>query len=332
MEKETILKQADVSAILAHYDLGRLQTVVPLTAGTVQANILLETAQGKFVLRYYKQNRTFAAVCFEVELINYLTRRHYPCPSVVPDCQGNLVGRYNGRPYALFGFVEGVHVEQPTAAQYRQLIEKVAELQRITQHYQPVYVEDRWNYDVPFCERMATEIATRLATPNADAKLAWYRQTLATLDLPDTHPKGVCHCDFHFSNVLFKDGNFHALLDFDDANYTYLTFDLIALLESSLFRFRWDSWQTVQPGDDVFDFAEAKEIITIYQTVRPLRAVEKHHLFIVLKLATLIDCLWFFERGAAENFYERRKIDCLDALGRAAFTQHLFATNESPGR
>ena len=145
--------------------------------------------------------------------------------------------------------------------------------------------------------------------------------------------KQACHyCDFHFSNVLFKAGNFHALLDFDDANYTYLTFDLIALIESSLFRFQWDSWQTVRPGDDVFDFAEAKEIIVTYQTVRPLSAVEKHHLFDVLKLATLIDCLWFFERGAAENFYERRKIGCLDALGRTAFTQHLFAANESPGR
>ncbi|MEZ4679902.1 MAG: homoserine kinase [Caldilineaceae bacterium] len=324
MKKETTLDPADVTAILAHYELGELQSLVPLTAGTVQSNSLVQTTRGRFVLRYYKQNRTFAAVCFEVDLINYLTRRHYPCPAVVPDRQGNFVGFYNERPYALFAFVEGAHVEQPTAAQYRQLIEKVAELQRLTEHYQPVYVEDRWNYDVPFCERMAVEIAARLATPNAAAKLVWCRQTLATLELPDTHPKGVCHCDFHFSNVLFKEGNFHALLDFDDANYTYLTFDLVALLEPSLFRFRWDSWQTVQPGDDVFDFAAAKEIITTYQTVRPLSTVEKHHLFDVLKLATLIDCLWFFERGTAEDFYERRKIDCLDGLGRAAFVQALF--------
>ncbi len=315
---------ADVEAILVHYDLGTVQSITPLTAGTVQTNLLLQTTQGKFVLRYYKQNRSFNAVRFEVNLIHYLKRHGYPCPDVLRDRQGRSLGNYRERPYALFEFMEGNHVEQPTAMQQEQLVQQVARLQLITHHYRPAYLHARWNYGIPFCAKLATEIAEKIGTSNAAAKLSWVHQTLAALELPNAHPKGICHCDFHFSNVLFKEGNFHALLDFDDANYTYLTFDLVALIEQHLFRFQWDNWQAVPIDGDAFDFREACKVVAIYEAVRPLSSLEKHHLFDVLKLATLIDCLWFFARGEVDSFYERRKIECLDALGRSAFTRALW--------
>jgi len=328
-ENETeVADKISVEEILSHYDLGLLCTVTPLTAGTVQTNLLIQTTYGRFVLRLYRQNRSFDAVRFEVDLINYLQQSSYPCPAVLRQRNGNYVGRYHEKPYALFAFLEGVHIEQPTAEQEQQLIQKVAELQLLTQHYRPNHLQARWNYDVPFCETQATTRAAAIGTANAREKLTWYRNTLAELHLPASHPKGICHGDFHFSNVLFKDGRFHALLDFDDANYTYLTFDLVSLIEPHLFRFQWDSWQTARPGDrDLFDIDAARKILGIYQAARPLQTVEEHHLFDLLKLATLIDCLWFFERGDADAFYERRKIECLDALGRKAFGQALFEMN-----
>lgn len=324
MVVDSIFVQADVEAILSHYALGTIEAITPLTAGTVQTNLLLQTTQGKFVLRYYKQNRSFDAVHFEVNLIHYLKRHGYPCPAVLRDRQGHSLGLYRERPYALFAFMEGEHLEQPTAVQQEQLVRQVAQLQLITQRYRPAYRHARWNYGIPFCAKLATEIAAKIGTPQATAKLAWVQQMLAELELPNAHPKGICHCDFHFSNVLFKEGNFHALLDFDDANYTYLTFDLAALIEPHLFRFQWDNWQAVRVDGEAFDFREARNVVAMYEAVRPLSSLEKHYLVDVLKLATLIDCLWFFARGEVDSFYERRKIECLDALGRSAFTRALW--------
>ena len=65
----------------------------------------------------------------------------------------------------------------------------------------------------------------------ARAKLPWMERELERLDLPPSLPKGVCHCDFHWSNILFQGDEFVALLDFDDANWTYRTFDLVILIE-----------------------------------------------------------------------------------------------------
>ena len=116
MEREDTLGKADVEAILADYDLGALQGVVPLTAGTVQTNILLQTTGGKVVLRWYKQNRTLAAVRFEVDLINHLRYHNYPCPAIVPNQRGDALGLYRECPYAIFAFVEGIHLEEPNNA------------------------------------------------------------------------------------------------------------------------------------------------------------------------------------------------------------------------
>jgi Ser/Thr protein kinase RdoA (MazF antagonist) len=292
--------------------------------GSVQSNLLLHTVQGKWVLRYYKRDRSFNAVLFEVNLIAYLGRKGYPCPAVVRDSHGKLAGLYRDKAYALFEFLEGKYVESPTAAQKRQVIRYVAELHNLTRRYRPAYMKYRWNYGVELCGALAEKATRTIATTNAEEKLLWHRQELAKLTLPISLAKGVCHADFHFSNVLFKEDSFHALLDFDDANYTFLTFDLASLIEPELFRFRWDTWQHVAPEDEVFDFTEVRHIVSTYQQYRVLNASEKKYLFDVLKLVILLDCIWYFKRGSAHDFYEKRKIEYLNKLGRETFAHKLF--------
>ena len=117
MTNQSPMGTTAVEQILAHYDVGALVDLSPFTAGAVQTNLLLHTTMGKFVLRYYRQNRSFEAVQFEVNLLNYLKRQAYPCPGVLRNRRGRYLGLSHEKPYALFEFVEGVHIEEPTAAQ-----------------------------------------------------------------------------------------------------------------------------------------------------------------------------------------------------------------------
>lgn len=314
----------DVRRIASRYRIGPPRHMAALTQGTVQTTVLLTTAHGRFVLRHYRQNRSYEAVVFEANLITYLRRHGFPCPAVVPDGHGKRVGLYKGRPYALFEFIAGTHIEHPDSRQRHELIQKVAELQNLTRHYRPSYAKYRWNYGVELCETLADDAARKLGTADAQAKLAWYRQELHTLALPPCLPKGICHCDFHFTNVLYRDGNFCAVLDFDDANYTYLTFDLAFLIEPFVPSFRWDTWDRSAHVAAVFDFAQARETVSAYQQYRALSPVEKKYFFDVYKLSVLVDCLWYFGRGQASGFYERAKIDHLNRLGREAFRQAVF--------
>lgn len=315
MNVKTRFTQEDFRSILAEYAVGAYTYSEAIQQGTVQTNYLVGTTQGKFVLRYYEV-RSKESVLFESDLLAFLTRHQYPCPRQVENLQGAYVGNYHDRPYVLFEFLEGQHAEQPSAYQNQQLIQKAAELQKLTQGYDSPYVRFRWNYTPALCRKLAQTEADSLNTPEGREKLAWLERELGRLDLPETIPRGICHCDFHFSNVLFQGEEFVALLDFDDANYTYLPFDLVVLVE-------YRAWPHTESR---LNLEGAREVVTEYMKHRALGVEEKRHLYDIYKLSILFDCVWYFGRWSGGSFREKEKIEHLNALGRKRFYEGFFAS------
>lgn len=313
MAVKTSFAPEELAGILAGYDLGAYRRADGIGQGAVQTNLLLETTEGRFVFRYY-ENRSRESVRFERDLLLYLGERDYPCPAPLPDRQGEYVGLYGGKPYVIFAFVEGHHVEDPGPRHRAQLVRWAAELQTVTAGFRSPYTPYRWNYEPALCRRLARAEAARLDTPAAREKLAWLEQQAAALELPPSLPRGICHCDFHFSNVLFRGDEFAALIDFDDANRTYLPFDLVGLIEA---------WAWTHKAD-ALDLAEARRVVRAYEQHRPLGPVERRHVYDVYKLSILFDCVWFFGRWEGDGFYEKRKIEALAGLGRQRFMDEVF--------
>jgi Ser/Thr protein kinase RdoA (MazF antagonist) len=323
MAVRTLFTDHDLVDILSKYKLGAYIRSEPVTQGTVQTNYFVYTTQRKLVFRYY-ENRSADSVLFEVSLVKYLRNAKYPCPAPFRNTHGKCVGILDGKPYVIFEFVQGEHIETPSENQKRQLIQRVAELQNISRNYRPLHKRHRWNYSVHLCRKLAGDKAKKIDTMNAREKLKWLKIELSKLDIPESLPKGICHCDFHFSNVLCRRGQFSALIDFDDANYTYLLFDLVGLIEPFKPAFAWNTWHKFRTADDVIDLKETRKVVHEYMKCRQLNNSEKMHLFDVCKLSILFDCVWYFGRGNAMNFYEKRKIDYLDAVGRERFHNEVF--------
>ncbi|MDF1514548.1 MAG: homoserine kinase [Anaerolineae bacterium] len=313
MAVKTEFSLRDIDAILSHYDLGVCTGHEAIPQGTVQTNYAISTPQGEFVLRYY-ENRSWESVMFESDVLTYLTGHGYPCPNPREDRLGSYVGIHNDKPYILFDFIEGSPVEHPTWQQREQLIHKAAELQLITSDFQSIYTPYRWNYTPALCRALAKEQAIAGNSQAVWDKFSWLEAQLGNLDLPDDLPRGVCHCDFHFSNVLYMDGDLTALLDFDDANITYLQFDLVGLIEYGAWPYTSDS----------LDLHAARDIVCTYTEIRPLSTLEKRHFIDVYKLSILFDCVWYFARDTGDDFYEKQKIDYLSRQGRHSLTQALF--------
>ena len=328
MNPKTLITEKELLPILAEYELGTYISHVPLTAGTVETNIRLTTTRGNYVFRLY-ENRTYESVLFEGAVIEHLTRHDYPCAGLYRSCAGEMAGILGGKPYAIFEFIEGEHLEHPNQAQQQQLVEHIAKLHLLTEGFQPPHMEKRWNYNPKLLIRLAEQETRKIGDANAIRKLAWYKSEIAKLDLPEELPRGVVHGDFHFSNILFQDGQFKALIDFDDANYTALLFDIIAVNEPFKAAFDHDTWSTFPmdrqgPETDIFDFTELQRILDIYTAIRPINELEKHHLYDVCKLMVFVDCIWFYARGKADDFFERRKIHYLNQLGREGFFQRML--------
>lgn len=316
------LTSDEIEQILQSFNLGNLLDFRPFDSGTVQTNVWIQTSLGRYVLRYYG-NRARESVLFETDLLRYLKDNHFPCPGPYVNICGELVGTYKTKPYAVFEFMEGEHIRELSEQQRNQLIQKAAELHTITENYVPTHKESRWNYSAQFCLSMAQQASQHINTENSRHKLSWLEKQLQVLDLPESLPMGICHSDFNLSNILFTNDEFRALLDFDDANYTYLVFDLVGLIES----FAWR-----RDVDTVLNFNEARKVVSEYVKWRPLCRTEEQHLFDVYKLSVLIDCVWYFDRGDATDFYEKRKINFLNTLGREQFYYELFNVNVETNR
>jgi homoserine kinase type II len=313
MTIKSSFSQSDFEQILSQYQLGSLLAAEPIPQGNVQTNFFISTTQGKFVFRYY-ENRPKPSVLFEIEVLLFLQTHHFPSPCPMPNTAQEFVGVFKDKPFVLFSFLEGQPVSNPQETHKKQIVQKAAELQNLTLKFKPRYMDHRWNYTPDFCRQMAFEKAQKLNTSAAWEKFIWLEEQLHLLQFPASLPKAICHCDFHFSNTLFQGEQLAALLDFDDANYTYAPFDLVCLV---------DQWGWSFP-EDTMDIRVAANIVATYNQYRQLSSLEQHHLFDIFKLSILIDCLWFFARGSGEDFYERRKIDFLNRLGREQFETALF--------
>ncbi len=324
MATRTNFSQKKLNGILSNYSLGKLIDSQPFTTGTVQTNWRLQTTTGDYVFRYYEKCRSQDSVLFEVNLMRYLKKRHYPCPTPFNNKYGKPISLYNNKPYVIFEFIEGEHLEMPNWDQKKELIRMVAKLHNITKNYRPSNKSQRWNYGIDLCRNLANKQAEKINTVNSQRKLKWFESELQKLNLPKSLPKGVCHCDFHFSNVLFLNGKFNALIDFDDANYTFLIFDLVSLVEPFVSSFKHSNWFEHNVTDNIFDFGETKRIVSEYERYRFLNSNEKRHIFDVYKLSFLFDCIWYFDRGDAENFFEKRKIEHFNNLGADNFYNQLF--------
>lgn len=321
------LTNKDYTKMLSNYDLGEFKVSKIFTQGKIQTNVLLTTSKGKYVLRYYN-SRSKQSVAFEVHLINYLKQRKFPCPCPRKNKQAQFIGTHNSKPYVIFEFIEGAHKNNPNKNQKKQLVQKIAELQNILNNYKPINKKYRQNYSINTCKKLAQEQARKINTPNTKEKLKWLKKELSKLNLPKSLPKGICHCDFHFTNILFKNGKFNALIDFDDANYTYRVFDLAILIDPFIFSFSLNTWKKYKINKNVLSFKEVKIIVSTYMKYRPLNIAEKKYLFDVHKLSILLDCTWYFARGNAKDFFEKRKIDYLNNLGREKFYNKIFSTKK----
>jgi homoserine kinase type II len=313
MANRTHFSSQDIAVMLAEYDLGALITFRPFETGMVQSNLFIETTRGAFVLRYY-ENRPPDHARHEMNLLQYLSGKDFPCPQPMRNRHGRLVGLYQEKPFALISYLPGKHIglEQLDWRQLAALIEKIAILHKLTRHYRP-RGKPAYSYNVTCYRQEARRRAALSKTASGRNKLAWVEAQLDALVLPQSLPKGVCHCDFCFTNILWEGRHFVRLIDFDDADRTYLLYDLWNMID-------WFLW----PRNGELDFTAASRILCEYAKHRAFTSAEHKHFFDVYKLGIIGDCTWSLDHDEYPDFKEKRKIEYLDGIGREAFQEAIF--------
>jgi homoserine kinase type II len=267
----THLSHSDGTLIAQRHGLGACREVIPVPAGTVNSNYFVETDRGRVFVRLYEQQE-LDGVAYEWQLLDHLQARGVPVPArIVGPGPGEL--RVGGRPVAVFEVVTGVDLCQRsvTAARVERVGQALARASRAGEDF-PVRREGRFTFaDLARLHEQA-ESAER---PELAATLTRLRALHAelTATAPDL-TRGVVHGDLFRDNVLWRDEQLVALLDWESASDGAVIYDLAVTLLA---------WCC---GDQL-DWQLARALVHGYQRERPIAPTEWAGLHWSLRAACL---------------------------------------------
>ncbi len=281
----TEVSDADVSAFLAAYDLGRVRALKGIAEGVENSNYLLRTERGAYILTLYEKRVAEESLPFFLGLMDHLSARGLTCPQPVRTRSGAPLGRLAGRPAAIVTFLDGVCRNRPSADDCASVGEALAQLHRAAADFKGARANalslEAWPElfaPVSFC---ADDVEPGLSAAIADElrflKANW----------PQALPRGIIHADLFPDNVLFLGDRISGLIDFYFACCDDLAYDLAICLNAWCFE-----------ADGAFDIGKAAALFQSYQSVRALTAAE-------------IDAIPVLARGAALRFALTRLVDWL---------------------
>ncbi len=314
MKAKDKISSKELKSIISNYKFGEFKSYEELSKGNVQTNILVQTTNKTVVLKYYK-NRKIDYVKFEIKLLEYLSIKGYCSPKIYKNKKGKQLTNRFGKAIVISEYIEGEHREKLNNNEFQQLITKIAELHLLTENLKVQGCENRWNYNIDFCKDYLKKRTESYRRARQLKKKKWVEAELDKLEIPKSIPKGIIHGDLHYTNIIFSKNKFKALIDFDDANYSYLLYDIICLIDSKR---KEESFL----NQEYFNIS--KEVINKYQLIRKLQEEEKRSLFDVLILSIIIDSFWFYTRGKFPDFKEKNKIESLNKMGRNKFYANIF--------
>lgn len=278
----------DLEQFLAAYDIGSAVAFKGIAEGVENSNFLLETTTGRFILTLYEKRVAEADLPFFLGLMDHLAARGVQCPTPIHGRDGQTLRHLAGRPAAVVSFLKGVWPRRPTARHCAEIGRGMALLHVAGEGFaitRPNALSlSGWRPLVEACLEQADSVARGLGATIA-AELA-----ALEADWPRDLPTGVIHADLFPDNAFFLDDQLSGIIDFYFACNDALAYDLAVAL---------NAWCFEQDG--AFNATKGRQLITQYETVRPLTPAERAAL---PRLA----------RGAALRFLLTRLYDWLNQV------------------
>jgi len=253
----TRIDRAQAERLVEAFDLGKLSKIMVIPEGSVNSNHRLETDRGAFFLRIYEEQGLLGARS-DVDLILDLAKRGVTTPKPLHDRTGRAIAVVGEKPAAIFPWIEGTIVCQKmvTTTHTHAVGAALAGLHRAAKGI----AGSEGRFRVEDVRRRLFRIggakwgdATRELMSAMDR---WVAKRAADL------PRGLIHGDLFRDNVLWKESEIVALLDFESASDGSFAYDLAVTILAWCY-------------GDALDRALVKAMIEGYESVRPLEQSER---------------------------------------------------------
>ncbi|MEM7536978.1 MAG: phosphotransferase [Chloroflexota bacterium] len=285
---QTVLDTDKIADIFTtHYHLGTPTHCELIRAG-FNHNYLIETGDGKYVLRVYLKGKYYIRNAddfrFELDLLNFLHKQGLPVVRPIANHEGEWLTTHvfedaNTHHLALFHFAHGVEIDKASAngdltdAHVEQIGEVKARIHQVTDNFQSPYHRYHLNLSTYLMDKPMQLLDTLLRERQL-GDLTFLRPITERLrqqvsTLTQTAPTyGIIHADMHGNNILLDNETGMTVIDFDHCAYGWRVYDFM------VWRGNPEVLATVLRG---------------YESVRKLSSLEKELMPVFAKLQLLWD-------------------------------------------
>lgn len=219
------IAKKEFNELVAEYGLPKLNQVKELPAFGAIAEVLLDTAKGKFVARF-DGAKSEMEVKRELDLLLFLRKHNFPCIVPLTDRRGRHYREVEGAILSVYRPIDGRYVdpEELSLGQIESVGRVMSELHLVGKAYKKG-IESRFAFD-----RVADiYFEAREQLPQ------YFKRVVRTLDeefeylknyLEGKLPKGIIHGDLLPESTLFKGDKVVAVLEFEAASRGKFIFDL----------------------------------------------------------------------------------------------------------
>ncbi|MEO6715641.1 MAG: homoserine kinase [Novosphingobium sp.] len=286
-----------LAKIIAAFDVGALVSAKGIAEGVSNSNWLIDTDRARFILTMYEQRTDVSELPFFLDLLDHLAERGCPVPRTIHDREGQSHRFHHGKALALIEFLPGVSVSEPNPEQARAVGAALARVHIAAADFPGTRTNGLgladWQALASACG------ADGLASIHPGlAELVTSELDYLTLHWPEDLPRSVIHADLFPDNVLMLGDEVAGLIDFYFACTDITAYDLAITHAAWCF----------SDGGKYFDPAVSQALLSGYQAIRPLSALERANLPVLA-------------RGAAMRFLATRSYDWLNTAAEALVTR-----------
>ncbi len=267
----TTVSEAELTAWLGDYSLGRLLELQPIASGIENTNYFVTTSNGRFVLTLFEK-LTPDELPFYLNLMAHLARHGIPCPSPVANRRNQFLGSLNGKPACIATRLSGKSTTVPNIEQCAAIGAMLGQMHIAGQSFSQVMPNPR---GVAWRAATAPQVRPFLDADQAallDGEVAMHKPgSFASL------PQGVIHADLFRDNVLLEGDRVGGLIDFYFACSDALLYDVAITV---------NDW-CMQHAEGRLDTPRAQAFLRAYHAVRPLTDAEREAWPRMLRLAAL---------------------------------------------
>jgi homoserine kinase type II len=255
---------------LTQHNVGTLVDLRGISAGIENTNYFVTTTAGRYVLTLFEKLAA-EELPFYLNLMAYLADHGIPSARPVPDLEGSLLGKLNGKPAALISFLPGTDIDQPSIAQCSAVGTMLARVHLAGMSYPAIMENPR---GVKWWQAVLPEITPFL--PKNDAALVKSEVEFQARQRFSALPRGAIHADLFRDNVLFEGRRISGIIDFYFACTDTLLYDVAICVNDWCVR-----------ADGELDAGLTTGLLAAYRTTRAFISEEAQAWPVLLRAAAL---------------------------------------------